>query len=584
MSALLCAGLLGVGVTAAIASFLPFSFLLAKAQAAKETGQLFLFTQDFCRAIQLRLRVIAAANLTLGLVVFFFRGRVRNVTARVVSDAQILFRDTRLAIKSVPAFDALTLTCLLIVAGLLRISLLSQPMREDEAYTFLQYSSRPFYAGLSLYNAPNNHLFHTLLVRIAYLVLGDHPWALRLPALIAGLCLVPAAYLAARCLYRGSGALLGAALVASSSILIEYSTNARGYIIVALLFMSLIPVAAYLSRNQNWAAWVWFAILAALGFYTIPIMLYPFGGICVWLLLATAREAPRTAARNLIVGLLLTCGLTVMLTLELYAPVFAVSGPAAVFANKWVTAKPVHVFLAALPPSLASTWSQWNRDLPLWLAWVLLAGFVVSLVWTRRQSLFRVPLPLALLLWIAPLVLVQRVIPFERVWLFALPLYLIAASAGVAAVLEPWCERLRMRQAIAIVALALAIFAGLRVHRNQSIYATNDGRGLEALVYYLKGRLGPGDSVVAGFSSDSQLRYYFQHAGVRPSCLGAPNPTRMLIVANEVGGDTVPKVLQEAQLRDQLNRPARLLVQFDSASLYEVISQDHPPGTEASQP
>jgi hypothetical protein len=527
--------------------------------------------------MQLRLRVIGAANLAAGLLVFLFRERIRQFIARICSDAVILFRDVKLAVRSVPAIDAVTLICLLIVAGRLRVPFLSQPMHEDEAYTFLEYSSRPFYVALSLYNAPNNHLLHTMLVRIAYLVFGDHPWALRLPVLLAGLCLVPASYVAARSLYRSSGALLAAALVASSSMLIEYSTNARGYIVVALLFVSLIPLVAYLSRNQNWAAWVSFALLGALGFYTIPTMLYPFGGLCVWLMLSAAFEAPCTAARNLVGELVIACGLGAVLTLELYTPVLAVSGPAAVFANKWVAAKPFRTFLVGLPPSLASTWNQWNRDLPHWLNWLLLVGFVLSLlwsrsqIWSRSQSRLRIPLPLALLLWIVPLVFVQRVVPFERVWLFALPLYLVAASAGLAAVFSPWVERSRLQQAIAIVALAIAVLTGLRVRRNQCIYATNDGRGLEALAYYLKDHLGPGDAVVAGFSSDAPLRYYFREAGVRPSYFNAAKPRRMLVVVNGVASDTVAKVLEMEKLPDLENRPARLLVQCDSASLYEVI-------------
>ena len=570
LSALLCVGLLAVGVGAATASFVPYRFFLARAQGLKEGGQLSLFTHEFYQAMQLRLRWIAAVNVAAGFLVFLFRKPVRDFITLVFSDCRSFSRDIKLAIKSSPAVDDLTLACLLIIAFLLRFSVLFQPMREDEAYSFLQYSSRPFYSALSLYNAPSNHLLHTLLVRVAYLLFGDHPWALRLPVLVAGLCLVPGVYFAARSLYRNSGALLAAALVASSSILIEYSTNARGYIILVSLFMSLIPVAAYLSRKQNWAAWVTFAILGALGAYTIPIMLYPFGGICLWLLLSAKFEAEGRSAGNLVKELFVTCGLAGFLVFELYSPVLAVSGPAALFANKWVRAKPVQVFLTGLPPSLGSTWSQWNRDLPLWLKGLLLGGFVVSLLWTRRQSLFRVPLPLALALWVVPLVFIQRVDPFERVWLFALPLYLMAASGGVAAVLEPWFEKLKVRPAMAILAIAVAIFAGLEVRQDQSIYATNDGRGLEALAYYLKGRLGPGDSVIAGFSSDPQLQYYFREAGLRPSYVNGPHRTRMLVVVNGVVGETVAQVLSMAQLSDYQNRPARLLIRFDTASLYEL--------------
>jgi 4-amino-4-deoxy-L-arabinose transferase-like glycosyltransferase len=569
---LLWAGLLLVGFSAAAASFIPYGVFLARAKAATATGQLSFFTHDFYQAMLLRLRVIGAANLTLGLIVFLFRTRVYKFIGRIFSDSLVLVKGIKVTLKSVSTIDALSVISLLSIAAFLRIPLLFQPMRYDEAYTFLQYSSRPFYSALSLYNAPNNHLFHTLLVRLAYLVFGNHPWAIRLPALLAGLCMVPATYVAARSLYRGKGALLAAALVASSSILIEYSTNARGYIIVSLLFMLLIPVATYAIRNQNWAAWVLLAIMAALGFYTIPIMLYPFGAICLWLVLSIATGDARPSPRGAMAGLLAAGGLAAFFTLEMYAPVFAVSGPGAVFANKWIAASPLHDFLLGMPPSLASTWSEWNRDLPSWVTWLLVAGFGISLLWHPQHRLFRVSLPFVVVLWIAVLVLAQRVIPFERVWLFALPLFFIAATAGLAAVLTPPFERLRVRPATALVAIAIAILIGLRVQHRQSIYSNNHGRGLEALALYLKAHLGPGDSVVAALPSDNPLLYYFQQLGVSSSYLNAPQPKRMLVVVNGVAGDTVPKVLQLLKLTDQQTGPAHLLVQYDSASLYELTT------------
>src|SRR5579864_7622178 len=570
VSTLLWGVLVLAGSAATATSFIPYGILLAKAKAATATGQLSFFTPDFYYAMRLRLVAIGAGNIILGFVVFLFRKRIDKVTARVFSDSLFLARKIRLKLKSVPAVDSLTLICLLTIAAFLRIPLLSQPMRDDEAYTFLQYSSRPFYSALSLYNAPNNHLFHTLLVRLAYLVLGNHPWAIRLPAVVAGLCMVPASYLAARSLYRGSGALWAAAFVTSSSILIEYSTNARGYIIVALLFLVLIPIAGYAIRNQNWAAWLLFATLAALGFYTIPVMLYPFGAISLWLALSAARSDSQPSPRRAMAGLFAAGGLTAFLTLELYTPVFAVSGPGAVFANKWVAAHPLHDLLLGLPPSLASTWNEWNSDLPPWMPWLLVAGFGISLLWHPRLSLFRVSLPFSLAVWVGALVLAQRVIPFERVWLFALPLYLIAATAGLAAVMNPLFERLHVRPATALVAIVIAILLGLRVEHNQSIFSTNYGRGLEDVALYLKANLGPGDSVVAAFPSDNPLLYYFQEVGVSSSYLNAPKPKRTLVVVNGVTGDTVPKVLQLLKLTDLQTRSAHFLVQYDSASLYEL--------------
>jgi 4-amino-4-deoxy-L-arabinose transferase-like glycosyltransferase len=601
--AMLLSALLLAGVASLAASLIPFSVLLARVRGVSDSGQGSFFSPEFFRAMQTRLRVIGIANLAAVIALLWFRRRMHEWARQVFSDALILARDVRSAASSLPAIDRLALASLTLFAAVLRIPLLSQPMRYDEAITFLQYASRPFYVALSFYNTPNNHLFHTLLVRLAYLALGNHPWALRLPTFLAGLCLVSATYAAARSLYRGNGALLAAALVASSSILIEYSTNARGYCMVCLLFMMLISIAAYALGHRNWAAWLLLAVVSALGFYTIPIMLYPFGGVVVWLLLSiatgdakqedaqrharsdsTRSDLVRNAQGSAVAGLFVACVLTMLLAGELYSPVLAVSGPKAVFANKWVKASPLPIVLHRLPASLASTWRDWNRDLPMWLTVALAAGFVISLMWHRRVSRQRVPLTLVLLLWVGPLVFVQRVIPFERVWLFALPLYFIGAAAGLAIALEPVFARLHLRHAMAPVAVVLALFVGVRVERSgsvyvSSVYLTNESRGMPALAAWLKAQVKPGDSIVAVPPSDGPLRYYLQNEGVPPSYfashVGAPNraspgPHRIFVVVNEASGDTLERVCETAGQPMLRESDAKLLVQFESAALYEL--------------
>lgn len=89
---------------------------------------------------------------------------------------------------------------------------------------------------------------------------------IRLPAFIAGVLVVPASYLAARVLYNKRAALLAAALVASSSYLVEYSANARGYSMICLFFMLLPALAAYIIRTWSPGVWLPFAVLSVMGF------------------------------------------------------------------------------------------------------------------------------------------------------------------------------------------------------------------------------------------------------------------------------------------------------------------------------
>ena len=56
-------------------------------------------------------------------------------------------------------------------------------MRYDESVTYLYFASQSWMTVVSSYTYPNNHVFHSLLVKAFATVLGDDPWVLRsLPA------------------------------------------------------------------------------------------------------------------------------------------------------------------------------------------------------------------------------------------------------------------------------------------------------------------------------------------------------------------------------------------------------------------
>jgi hypothetical protein len=580
--AVLVGVLLVSGVAAISASMIPFEILLAKVRSLSASGVGSFFGHDFYHAMQVRLRLIGGANMIAATILFLLRSWIVQWGERVATDFSVLYRDFRTNAKSVGFANWIMLAGLVLFAGILRVSYLShlsQLMRYDEAYTFVQYSSRPFYAALSFYNFPNNHLFHTLLVRISYLLFGSEPWALRIPALVAGLLLVPATYAAARSLFRG-GAMLAAGLVAASAILIDYSTNARGYTILCLFFILLIAIVAYAARHDNWGAWLLAGIVSAVGFYTIPIMLYPFGGILTWLVLSAMVGDLRLKVPTVLRRISVVAGIAGLLTFELYSPVFAVSGPRAVFFNQWVVPIPIRVFLRHLAPSLASTWHDWTGDLPLGLSWLLVAGFVICLFFNRRCSYFRIPLALAMIAWIVPVVAAQRVVPFERVWLFALPLFFMTAAAGLEFVAEPLFERFRWRSGMTLIALAISFYAGVRTEHRMSVALSNHRDGLSALASFLKGLLQPGDSLIAATPSDAPILYYFYRLGVPYSYVNSLGPGNMYLVVNRSEGDTLKSILEEKHLPPQLAQSAKLISQFESTLLYEIVPPSHTSGTD----
>jgi 4-amino-4-deoxy-L-arabinose transferase-like glycosyltransferase len=94
-----------------------------------------------------------------------------------------------------PLWVPIALGLITLVALALRLMLIVQPVQYDEAYTFIHYASKSLTTILANYSAPNNHIFHTLLVAIAYHLFGASLWTLRLPAFLAGVLTVSAAYI-----------------------------------------------------------------------------------------------------------------------------------------------------------------------------------------------------------------------------------------------------------------------------------------------------------------------------------------------------------------------------------------------------
>lgn len=125
---------------------------------------------------------------------------------------------------------------------------------------------------------------------------------------------IPATYLAARARYSVGAALAATALVTTTAPLIIYSVNARGYTLLCLAFLLSIAIGAYALRTGNVVAWAAYVVVNVMGFFAIPIMLYPFGATTLWLAVSARRS------RDLVAIALAGMG-TLLLTADCYAGV-----------------------------------------------------------------------------------------------------------------------------------------------------------------------------------------------------------------------------------------------------------------------
>jgi hypothetical protein len=452
------------------------------------------------------------------------------------------------------------------VAVVVRITFLDIPLKYDEATTYNNFVTKPLYVALAHYPLPNNHLLHTFLAKVSVTAFGSDAWAIRLPAFLAGVALVPATFALARILYGRAAALLAATLVASSSTLVEYSTNARGYTLVALFTVVAFIAATRVLDDDSIGAWALIAVTGALGLYAVPVMLYPLGGILLWVVLSSV--VARASVRPLL-GRLGVCVLSIaVLTLVLYAPVFAGSGIRSVTSNEYVEPQSWAIFFDRIPGHLRDTFETWDRDLPLALSGVLLIGLAGGLALTPRLSRYPVPPLVATIVWIVPVVVVQRVIPFTRVWLSLVPL----ALATVAAFYGWLFERLpRSRVLVPVGAAVIAVGAAWAVVDADSVRESRETGALldaPAVAAYLARNVEPGDRIFAT-GSDAILEYYMARQGVdaRPYLYASERLTRTYLVVNLLGGQRVKHYLPEL---DRSLTPPELLTRFPSAEVYLV--------------
>lgn len=472
------------------------------------------------------------------------------------------------------------LVAIVALGALLRAIHLAQPMRYDEAVTYMYFVRLDWADALSTYTYPNNHLFHTALAKAAASVFGSSPAALRLPAFLAGIVLPLATYVMVRLLYEGRAALVASALIATSGTLVMYSANARGYTIVALAFTLLVIQAIRLMRAPESHGWITFAAIATLGLWAIPVMLYPLGTVVIWFILNALLEGRSRDLRRLWIALTIT-GIA---TAALYAPVITREGLAAITRNRFVAPMGWYAFLGELPRTLREALSSWSLGVPPVFSVLLLAAAAVALRRHRLLARQRAGLPLAAFVWCSWLLVVNHRAPFPRTWLWLLPLVAALASCGMLLVLPRWSSAKDwVATRTPILAVAIAVGIGISVAMSRAVVRTTDTgtyHDAAAAVARLAAELQPGDRILAAIPSNAPLMYYMHRAGLSLShlTLDERDARRIVAVVDAAEGQRLDDVIARSLARDTTTfGPPQVLARFPSSALVLFRRRDVPP-------
>ena len=392
---------------------------------------------------------------------------------------------------------------------ILRINGLNSPVDYDEAYTVVGFASRSWWTVVSDYSLPNNHIFHSLLVRASLLSLGMHAWSIRIPALLAGLGMIPAAYLLGKAFYSKETGLVSAALVAFFPGLLYFSNNARGYTLVGLFTLLLFWLAHQTTRKPGFRNWLLMSACSALGLWTIPIMLYPAGAAYIWVVLEGQRD------RKFLSSWLASGLATGIFSLALYAPVLVFSGWRRILDNGFVQpVEPAKFFDWLLRIRLQETWNSWTNQLPWLLTAILVLGFVFSLVFQKQIGKQRWSLAIVLIGWCALLILIRRPDFFDRFWSWMIAPLLVWTAGGLVETTR-WLgsKRINWPQLFTWLAgagLALNVIISLPAIPLEWAKVSN----IQASANYLSDQLQPGDVILAGYPNNASLWYYLKELGL----------------------------------------------------------------------
>lgn len=453
-----------------------------------------------------------------------------------------------------PRLDAhwIAFGLILVIGVAIRAWLLNQEMTFDESLTFLEYASGSLRTAITRYSLPNNHVFHTVLMWFPVRFLGDSPWILRLPVFIAGVLALPAAYAMGRLLYaKRNIALLTMAFMAASVWMIDYSANGRGYSIFTLILIVQVMLGAVLIRGwwikRRWLLWGAYAVLCALGLWTVPTYVYPLASVCLWLLLSIVVDKRDKDRTRLLMGFFAAITIGAVLTIALYAPIWTrPHGIDQLFRNRYVLPDPDPIITAAdapagaadanetIVPSTKSTtleylFEWWNRMLSTGLPTLVYAAFwIVAVIGVIAHGRMRdkgsARIPLAPIVFIATfgIIVVQGAVPPERTFVYSIPVFVLAAAVGVIYLADAIQRRTAAPQSTlsraAVPALSVLLTVGLiamlistgDIIAHQMGLAPDSARVAAAL----SDRVTADDMLLMSLPYSAPVRYYLRQEGV----------------------------------------------------------------------
>jgi hypothetical protein len=474
----------------------------------------------------------------------------------------------------------LTLFGVTVIGLFIRLIQINNAVGYDEAYTFIHFSSRSLQVILTDYSAPNNHIFHSLLVYVVYHIFGNHVWALRFPALLAGVLTIPAIYMAGKVIYGKNAALMAAALVACTPILVDFSVNARGYTLMCLFSCLILWIAGIQRKQSSFTGWLLLSLFSILGFYTLPVMVYPVSAVYLWLLVSwVVKDINSNSRGKFIFGLIVTSISTILITFLLYSPILIFgSGFSSITSNEFVKSQSWLDFLQSVQSRIPRVWGDWNYLVPSWVAYITILGFILLIVFEWRRFSHKIPIWIPTVVSISILIILQRVTPWPRVWLFLLVFYLLWVAAGWTALIHllPVKIALKWVPPVFLGAIILLTCFTYVAYRNKPSFNPEEEYPMREVAEFVAANITAADTLVAVSPVTIQAGYYltiqkipFDRFYDRDRKGGIKHA--IVLVADRSKFPSLQSVVEFQQLQGILDTGrAELIHQYKRMSVYSV--------------
>jgi hypothetical protein len=174
---------------------------------------------------------------------------------------------------------------ILFIGMFLRVSSAFNPITYDEAFTYIQYASKPYYIIVTDYSYPNNHILFTLFAKMSTSIFGVSELALRLPSIIASFLLLFLGFILANRFKSRIGAFAFIFFLAVVPALVEYGTFARGYSFLILFTLFIIYSLDRWIETKQCYHFTRMNVILILGIWAVPIyafLLIPIS-ILLWI-------------------------------------------------------------------------------------------------------------------------------------------------------------------------------------------------------------------------------------------------------------------------------------------------------------